>query len=792
MKQVSFNFDWYRTLGELLPWERWDSGTQVNLPDDFVYELPRTPDAAGGARVGYFADGFATYTKLFPMPAAWQGKALLLEIDGAYMNAQVSCNENNLAKHPYGYSPFVVDLTGKLRADMDNKLAISCYGSQPSSRWYSGAGLYRNVTMLVGEPCYLDPRDLAVTTPEVSAAHALVRLALTPRTLCATPVQATIRAELRFHGEAVARVEQDATLDPAAPAALTLELPVTTPALWDDVTPNLYDLTVAVGAEGQEEDLTELKVGIRRIEINARDGLLLNGRKVTLHGGCIHHDHSMIGARAMPRAEERKLEKLKAAGFNAIRTAHNPPSAALLDACDRLGILVIDEFFDCWRTGKNRNDYNLYFEDWWQRDIEAIVRRDRNHACVYCWSFGNEITESDGRSDGVYWTRALAAQIRRFDNTRLVTNGGMFMPRHLVDDGSNAGMGGPPMMRNPYLSPEAQAAAFAEMIDCLDIVSLNYSYQNYEKFAQLFPGKVLQGTETSGMDAWSNAQAVARNSHVIGDFMWTAYDNLGEAGAGRSYWEPAKRFGLMADWPWMSCFQGDLAMDGTRLPRSYYRKIIWGLDDGAYLFTTHPSHTGQPLYGTGFHWHDVKKTWTFGSEWIGKPVDVEVYASCDEVEFFVNGVSAARVQPEEMIAHALIPYQPGELKIVAYRDGVAVAEDRVETTGAPERIRLVPEQTDLAADGMDLAYVACRLEDAAGRLVDWDDRELSAAVCGAGTLLGFGSNNPCTDENFGTGRRKTWNGTAMLVLRAARTPGNMTVTVTAPGLPAASLTLSVR
>jgi len=791
MKRVSMNFGWMRTNGELLPWEGWDAGKLVDLPDDFVYDLPRKADAVGGARVGYFSDGYATYTKEFALPADWEGKALRLNLDGVYMNATVKLNENNIAKHPYGYSPFVVDMTGKLRGDMPNRLAIACYGDQPSSRWYSGAGIYRNVDMWVGEPCWLDRRNLIVTTPVATAETGIVKVAATPETLLPAPAAATLKAALSWNGTVVASAEAAITIDPAAPAETVLELTVADPKLWDDIEPNLYDLTVSVCAEGQADDVTELKVGIREIKLEEGKGLTINGRPVTLYGGCIHHDHNCIGARAMPKAEWHKIKAMKDAGFNAIRTAHNPPSDALLDACDELGILVIDEFFDCWRTGKNRNDYNLYFEDWWQRDIASIMQRDRNHPSVYCWSFGNEIAESDGRSEGVYWTKVMAEYIRTLDNTRLVTNGGMFMPKHLVDDGSNAGMGGPPSMRNPYMDKEQQAKDFKEMIDCLDIVSLNYSFRNYAKFAELFPGKWLQGTEHSGADAWGNAQAVAANDHVIGDFMWTAYDNLGEAGAGRSYWEQTRRFGLMAGWPWMSCFQGDLAMDGERLPRSYYRKVIWGMDDGAYLFTTHPSHTGQPLYGTGFHWHDVKKTWTFDAEWIGKPVDVEVYADCDEVEYFVNGVSVAKAQPEEMIAHALVDYQPGELKIVAYRDGKAVAEDRVETTGPVAKISLTADRTRLDADGMDIAYVECRLEDAEGRLVDWDDRELSASVCGAGTMLGFGSNNPCTEENYGTGRRITWNGRAMLILRAAQSAGALTATVMAPGLPAASVTVDV-
>ena len=274
--------------------------------------------------------------------------------------------------------------------------------------------------------------------------------------------------------------------------------------------------------------------------------------------------------------------------------------------------------------------------------------------------------------------------------------------------------------------------------------------------------------------------------------MWTAQDNLGEAGAGRCYWEPQASQGLLAGWPWLSCFQGDLALDGERLPRSYYRKVIWGLDEGVHLFTTHPTHTGQTLYGTGFHWHDVQRRWTFEDQYMGQPVDVEAYADCDEVAFILNGREVVRVVPSEMIARATLPYQPGTLTAIAYRAGRAAAQDAIETTGPACRILLDAEQSQLTADGMDLCYVSATLVDEAGRRVYGADIELRATVTGPGTLAGFGSNNPCTEENFGTGRRMTWNGRAMLILRAGQEAGALLVAVTTSSLPGAELDIPVR
>ena len=479
--------------------------------------------------------------------------------------------------------------------------------------------------------------------------------------------------------------------------------------------------------------------------------------------------------------EGRLLALLDSApeGLEVVLTGRGP-SQALLDACDQLGVYVIDEFFDCWRVGKNRNDYHLWFEDWWQRDIESTIRRDRNHPCVYCWSFGNEIPEANGAANAEYWMQAQADFIRSLDSTRLVTCGGMFMPECLK---ANPEPSGPPTKPDPYCSDEEHARRFKAMISHLDIVSLNYSFRHYEQFHKLFPDMPLQGTETMGSETWGNWDAIRDNDYVIGDFMWTAIDNLGEAGAGRFFYDPNEMGpSLMGGWPWLSCYQGDLALDAERLPRSYYRKVIWGMDDGIYAFTTPPAYTGKPLYGTGWHWHNVLPSWTYGEEYVGKPIQVEAYCDCDEVEFFVNGESQGKAAPVEMIATLTVTYQPGQLKAVAYRQGKPVGESVLETTGPAVALRLEADRQSLSADTLDLCYVTAPLVEEQGRRVYNDDRELSAFLRGPGTLAGFGSNNPCTEESYGTGRRFTWHGHAMLVLRAGDAPGQLELTVSTQGL----------
>lgn len=785
MKKIPFSLGWRRDMRERLPWELEGGGSPVDLPDDYAISLPRRADAPGGGKVGYMDDGTGYYSKRFALPENLRGKVLLLQFDGAYMNAEVRFNDALLLQHPYGYTPFTADLTPFARFDMENTLSVTTHGTQPSSRWYAGAGIYREVDLLVGEPCYLDPRDLFVTSPSVSAESAAVRVAAGVRNTCPAGKTVTLSAVLSLRGVRAAEGAVSFPVPAGGKAEGVVELPVSAPALWSPSDPALYDLEIRVSAPGQPDDCTHLKTGIRKIEVSAADGLRINGQPLKLFGGCIHHDNGPIGARAMPRAEARKIENLKKAGFNAIRTAHNPPSTALLDACDRLGMLVLDEFFDCWELGKNVNDYHLWFKDWWQRDIEAAVRRDRNHPSVYCWSFGNEITEATGSlPSGPYWVKAQADFIRSLDPTRLVTCGGMFLPKVLTCDGFPGGPGGPPTVASRYCTEEEQVTRWKEMIGNLDIVSLNYSFRNYAQFHKLFPDVPLQGTETQGIDAWGNREAVRLGNFIIGDFVWTAHDNLGEAGTGRYFYDPddLQKTGFIACWPWLSCFQGDLALDGERLPRSYYRAVINGLDAGIHLFVRHPAHTGQPLYGTGFHWQDVEPCWSYPAEYEGRLIEVEAYADCDEVEILVNGEPAAKGMPDQMVFRASVPYRRGEITAVAYRDGRKAAEDRILSAGPASRIVLSPDRTEIAADGMDLCYVAVTVADRSGRRVYGADRQLTAELEGPGCILGFGSNNPCTDENFDPGQRKSWKGRAVVVLRAGTEAGTLRLSVAGEGL----------
>ena len=795
MKRTDFSLNWFRTDGTRRFFGPPQPGTPVNLPDDFIITRHRTPNAEGGASTGFFPGGRATYDKQFDYDPDWAGKTVLLDIDGAYMKAEVSLNGDLLALHPYGYTPFTVDLTATLRPDKPNSFSIVTDSVQPSSRWYSGGGLYRQVSILTGGAVYVHPWDVFYVTESVSAEKAVVRaeIELTNTTDAAKAV--TLR--LSFDGAVCGCVEAEAA---PGKTKVCFRAEVPAPRLWSADEPNLYNVRLDVAACDTVLDTDERRFGLRVIEIDAEKGMRVNGTPVKLRGGCVHHDNSLIGARAMPRAEERKVQKLKAAGYNAIRCAHNPPSTALLEASDRLGMYVLDESFDCWRLPKNARDYHLYFEKWWQEDTAAMVRRDRSHPCIYAWSIGNEISEMNGSSNGVYWCRVQADYVRALDPTRPVSSSvnHFVFPKNQDRRVMMHTMDMREELRNPKVSDgtangydywdEGSRDTLAE----LDICGYNYMWPRYAKDHEKYPRRVIHATETHAFHIYDYWNAVLENDHVIGDFTWTATDNLGEGGAGRVVWDLDNGFaGLIGSWPWLSCYQGDLDLDLNRRPQSYYRKIVWGLDDGIHLFTTHPEKTGKPWYGMGWHWADVWPTWTFDDKYIGQPVQLEAYARCDEVEFLLNGASLGKVKTEKYKAFLTVPYQPGRVEAVAYTDGTEVARTALSTTGAPAKLALEPDHAAIKADGIDLSYVTVRVTDADGNTCVRDDIEISVEFDGTGELLGFGAGTPCTEEDYGTGKRFCFGGKALVCVRAGTEQGEARVKVSAPGLESAEAVIRI-
>ena len=802
MRKESLNLNWSFREHDAFFLEPPREALTVNLPHDYIVNRPRSASAYGAAPNGFFGDGEGVYEKILEIPEEWAGKRTVLDIDGAYMNTEVELDRELVSQHPYGYTPWLVDLTGRLTPG-SHTLKIKTQSRQPSTRWYSGGGLYRGVSLWVGEETGILPWDLFVTTPEADAERALVKVEIMLSTAAAQAKDAVITARVAdAAGNTVAEGELHTRVRPGEKAKSGLWMTVENPALWSPDTPNLYTLRVKVSVAGQAEEEAETLFGIRRYEADAERGLRLNGKPLKLKGGCIHHDHAFLGSAAYPRAEERKIQILKAAGYNAVRISHYPPSLAMLEVCDREGMILLDEAFDCWRTGKVAMDYHLYFEDWWERDVTCMVLRDRNHPCVFSYSIGNEIWERDGSGDGYAWAHRIADKIRSLDSTRFVTSAlnGIFDADAFVKALKEAG-GDPSKVNFQNLEQkqneeDAWGKKTADYASALDIVGYNYLFRRYADDHKKFPGRVIMGTETHPFNTYDYWKATMDNPHVIGDFIWTAFDNLGEAGVGRVVWNSSgEAHGFMGGYPWRSCFQGDMDLCGYRTGQSYYREIMWeafeGGSDKMALYTTHPCHYGDGFWGTGWHWRDVEDSWNYGEEWIGKPVPVFAYADAEEVEFLLNGRSVGRAKVEKLEAAMDIPYEKGKLEAVAYRGGKQIARAALETTGPACRVAAAADRAEIRADQQDLAYVALTLTDGNGARVPDETRKIHIEVTGAGHLAGIGNGNPCTEENYGTPYCLAYEGRAMAAV-VADTAGEIRIRAWADGLEPAEITVQAR
>jgi beta-galactosidase len=518
--------------------------------------------------------------------------------------------------------------------------------------------------------------------------------------------------------------------------------------------------------DGKTTDTQTTTFGIRSLEFTAEKGFLLNGKPILLKGGCVHHDNGILGAASFPRSEERKVQVHKDSGYNAIRCAHNPPAPAFLDACDRLGMMVIDEAFDCWREGKNIGDYHVAFDDWWQRDLDSMLYRDRNHPSIIAWSIGNEVMERDGAGLGYQVAAMLAERVRQVDPTRPVT---------AAINGS---------WRDA--SWERMDPTFAS----LDLGGYNYKWEQYRSDHERFPKRIMMGTESFPLEAFENWNEVTENSYVIGDFVWTSLDYLGEAGIGRVHFD-GEKFPFLGGYPWHQANCGDLDLCGFKRPQSYYRDMLW-YDDPRLYIVVHPDYSeGSTPSPTRWGWPDVWPNWNWpGSE--GKTFNVEIYANCEEVELFLDAVSLGRLpcdREQKFRAVFEVVYQPGTLKAVGYRAGQPVTEMVLSTTGEPAQIRLTADREDICADGLDLSFVTVEVLDSQGRLHPAANNNIFFTIQGPGSILSVGSSNPVSEEAYVGNQRKAHRGRALLVVRSDQEPGEIKLRAQADGLEGADIVI---
>jgi beta-galactosidase len=778
----------------------------VNLPHDWSIEAAPDKNSPSGAGGGWFPGGTGWYRKTFRTSPTWKGKHVTVEFDGVYKDATVYLNGHKLGTHPYGYTSFQFDLTPGLDFTAPNVLAVRVDNSeQPNSRWYSGSGIYRHVRLVVTDPTHVAHWGVFVTTPEVSAGAAKVSLrtsvANESTAETAVIVETTI---LDQAGKQAGSAHSTLTIAPGSEMEAGQGIAVANPALWSPASPALYRAVTQVRKNGSLVDEVTTTFGIRLLAWSAEKGLLLNGKSIKLTGGSVHYDNGPLGAAAFDRADERKVELLKASGYNAVRTAHNPPSPAFLDACDRLGLLVLDEPFDTWKASKVKFDYGHDFDEWWKRDISAMVLRDRNHPSIVIWGIGNEIPELEverGREYG----KKLADQVRSLDTTRPLT---------LAFPGTTT-------------TPNAEAV-FSQ----LDITGYNYNLiPTYADDHQRLPKRIMLTTESYPAKAFPLWQISQDNPFVIGDLTWTAMDYLGESGIGAwSYGTPEqakiadqivagmlntstvdKMFLGMANgvdmaaamsqgaadpamkaameiffhgYPWHAAACGDLDLTGYRKPQSYYRDILWNGGDRVYATVRLPEPEGKKIIAIGWSVYPTLPNWTWpGME--GKDMQVEVYSGAERVRLFLNGKLVGE-QPtgreQQFKALFSVPYAPGILKAVGIRGDRDVAESVLTTVGKPVRLRLTADRAELQADGQDLSFITVEAVDAAGRLRPDAEDEVRFAIRGPGVMAAVGNGDGKDTAAYQGDRRKLFQGRALVVVRSSKQAGPIHLTATTPGL----------
>lgn len=780
---LDFDRDWRFHLGDVagaeamgFPDTAW---RPLDVPHDWSIEGEFSDTNPAGVAGGALPGGIGWYRKTFSVPVTDSGRLVFVDFDGVYRNSQVWINGHDLGTRPYGYSSFQYELTPYIRyGPATNVIAVRVDNSrQPNSRWYSGSGIYRHVRLVTTNPVHVDHWGTYVTTPQVSARSSRVHIRTTVRNESRDERRLTVRTTIYdASGTVVAetssagRVPADSTLE------LAQELVVRQPQRWSIERPYLYRAVTRLECSGTVCDEYTTPFGIRSFVFRADSGFFLDGTHVKIRGVCLHHDLGALGAAVSDRALERQLEIMKAMGVNAIRTSHNPPAPELLDLADRMGFIVMDEAFDMWRKQKNDYDYHLDFATWHERDLSDMVRRDRNHASVFIWSIGNEVMEqwTNGDSTVGPLARELAGIVRHLDPTRPITSA------------NNNG------------SPQSEIFHAG----ALDLLGHNYHHEAWPIFPQQFPGQKFIITEA--MSALNSRGVYEQPSDSVAVY-YTPYDTTKRPrpnpnGRISSYDNRRASWGslheeslrLFERYPFLSGMFIWQGIDYLGEPTPYgwpARSSYFGIVDLA-GFPKDPFYLYQSVWTTSPMLH-LFPHWNWAA---GDTIDVWAYTNADEVELFLNGASQGVKKKEEPVSHLMwrVGYAPGTLRAVARKHGQVTASAEVKTAGVPARIGLEPDRTSLQADGKDLSFVTVTVTDSAGVSVPTADHRIHFRVDGDARIEGVDNGDQISHEPFKGDHVRLFNGKALVIIRAGRTPGTITLTATAEGLAPASVSIALR
>ncbi len=766
-----------------------NSWRNVSLPHDWsIEDLPDTSSAQnstvvcgpfdskaiGGKHTGFTIGGTGWYRKHFNMPESDTDKIVYINFDGVYMNSDIWINGHHLGNHPYGYTAFTYELSKYLNyGNKENVIAVEVKNEGINSRWYSGSGIYRHVYLNVVNKIHIAPDGIFITTPLVDSLNSKVIVQVEINNETKKDFDINLLVDIVDKNKNIIASKTISTrIAQFVPSKVKLSLQIPAPNLWSHESPYLYKAICSIQENGLTTDKTETAFGIRSLTFDSEKGFFLNGKHLKLKGGSVHANNGPLGAAAFDRAEERRVGLLKNAGFNAIRCAHNPPSSVFLDACDRLGMLVIDEAFDVWAMGWLPDDYHVYFNDWWQNDLTSMIKRDRNHPCIFTYSICNQV-KNNYDSTVIALGYQISGFVRTLDPTRPVSanvaqyKGGWHDCNH--EDWRNCD-------------------AF---ISTLDICGYSYQSAQYEYDHQRLPDRIMFSSEIDPLNSFRNWMRAIDHDFVLGNFEWTAMDFMGEVALG---WAANESFRAPDSvlFPWMSTNSGDFDLCGFRKPRSYYRDILFGNDNKLSCFVYSPVPSFKLKNDSPWGWDDVKPSWTWpGYE--GKNMTVVAYSACDSVQLFLNGKPfevKTTSRATEFKASWQIPYEKGVLKAIGYIRGAKAAEWQLVTAGKPAKIRLTADREMIKADGRDLSYITVEITDKSEVLNPQANNQINFSIKGNGKIVAVGNSNPTSIESFQLPTRKAFEGKCLVIIRSTNKPGTITLTAKSNGLTLDKITVN--
>lgn len=791
MNRQDFNRDWLFYL------QGTEQKKKVTLPHDAMIHTGRSKTSPGKDANGFYLGGIYVYEKNLYAPAEWADKTVMLEFGGVYRNTAVYVNGRKVGYRPYGYVPFTVCLDEVLEYGTDNEIRVVADNSKlPNSRWYTGGGIYRPVSLIVGEKMHIAWEGVKIST--VSYDPAIIQVE--------TEVESDSEEQEEKNTEvAVEILDRGSVVASAMGTAVEIRVPDA--KLWSDKTPDLYEVRVTLKKQGKVIDQVVDHFGIRKVEWSPK-GLFVNGKETLLRGGCIHHDNGVLGACSYAKAEERKVRIMKENGFNALRISHNPASRYLLEACDKYGMYVMDESFDMWYQSKNKYDYGMDFNEWHMADLEAMIDQDYNHPSVIMYSIGNEVSEPV-KPEGMKTADEMIEFIHKKDKNRAVTAGINLMillmssqGKGLYDEGGAAKkyadqeageadkakkdakkekMSGSLLFNtimsvmgkgmNRMANSKKADAATTPILDALDIAGYNYASGRYPLEGKAHPNRIVVGSETFPQDIADNWAMVKKFPYLIGDFMWTGWDYLGEAAIGSWNYEGASMRNV--PYKWLLGGAGVIDILGRPGAEAHYAACIWEETDVPYIGVRPLNHPGIRVTKSAWRGTDAFDSWSWsGCE--GNQTIVEVYANAATAELKLNGKKLGKKKLKKSKALFHVKYEPGILSVITYDEsGKEVGRNMLKSASGKISIAARPEEEQIAVN--EIVYVNVEMVGENGIIESNSDAKLNISVEN-GELLGFGSAKPNPEEDYPTDSCTSYYGQAQAILRG-RNEGMMKIKI---------------